>query len=91
MYINKEIIINNKKLNIETGRIAKNASASILAEIDGTVLLVSIVHQESEEKDFLPLKVEYFEKYYASGKIPCNYFKREGKPSEREIIISRLV
>lgn len=91
MYISKEIIINNQKLIIETGKIARNTASSILADMDGTTLLVSVVYQENEGKDFLPLKVEYFEKYYASGKIPCNYFKREGKPSEREILISRLI
>jgi len=91
LYIKKKIILNNKELSIETGRIAKNTTASILANIDGTTLLVTIVHKKSEEKDFLPLKIDYFERYYANGKIPCNYFRREGRPNEREILISRLI
>ncbi len=91
MYINKEFTINEKKLKIETGRVAKNTGASILINYDETVLLTTVVFQENNAKDFFPLKVDYSEKYYASGKIPGNYLKREGKPSDREILIARLV
>jgi len=92
LYIKKEIKLNNNKiLKIETGKIATRTTSSIIAEIDGTVLLIAVVHKECNDTDFFPLRVEYFERFYASGRIPCNYFKREGKPSEREIIIGRLV
>ncbi|HIH2763523.1 MAG TPA: hypothetical protein ACYCDB_01025 [Candidatus Azoamicus sp.] len=91
MYINKEIKIFDKILKIKSGWFAKNTESSILAEIDGTSLLVTIVYSSSKSLDFLPLRVEYFERFYASGKIPCNYLKREGKPSDREILIARLI
>ena len=92
IYIKKSVILSNKKeLTVEIGKIAQKASSSVVIEIDGTVLLVTIVYSENNETDFLPLKVEYLERFYASGRIPCNYFKREGKPSEREILIARLV
>ncbi len=91
MYIKTEIKIHNDILNIEAGKIARNTASSVMLNIDGTTMLVSVVYTIAEEADFLPLKVDYFERFYASGKIPFNYFKREGKPSEREILISRLI
>ncbi|HIH2763207.1 MAG TPA: polyribonucleotide nucleotidyltransferase [Candidatus Azoamicus sp.] len=91
MYINKEIKIFDKILKIKSGWFAKNAESSILAEVDGTVLLVTVVYSFCTSLDFLPLKVEYFERFYAGGRIPFNYLKREGKPSEREILIARLI
>ena len=90
--IKKSITLSNNKIfMVEAGEIAKKASSSVVVEIDGTVLLIAIVYSENNESDFLPLKVEYLERFYASGRIPCNYFKREGRPSEREILIGRLV
>lgn len=91
MYINKDIKIFDKILKIRSGWFAKNAESSLLAEMDGTILLVTVVYITSKSLDFLPLKVEYFERFYASGRIPCNYLKREGKPSEREVLIARLI
>ena len=91
MYINKEIKIFDKILKIRSGWFAKNTESSILAEMDGTILLVAVVYSSAKSLDFLPLKVEYFERFYASGRIPCNYLKREGKPSEREVLIARLI
>lgn len=91
MYTNKKIKIENKYLFIETGKIAKNTLASIFAEQDGTALIATIVHKENKDYDFFPLKVDYLERHYANGKIPGNYLKREGRPSEREILISRLI
>jgi len=81
----------NKNLKVEVGKIATNTASSVMIEIDETVLLIAVVYTENNDSDFLPLKVEYFERFYASGRIPCNYFKREGKPSEREVLIARLV
>lgn len=91
MYINKSIKILDKIFKIKSGWLAKNTASSLLAEIDGTVLLVTVVYSANESSDFLPLKVEYFERFYASGRIPYNYAKREGKSSDREILIGRLI
>lgn len=91
MYINKEIKIFDKVLKIRSGWFAKNTESSILAEMDGTILLATVVYSSGKSVDFLPLKVEYFERFYAGGRIPCNYLKREGKPSEREVLIARLI
>ncbi|HIH2762248.1 MAG TPA: exosome complex component [Candidatus Azoamicus sp.] len=91
MYINKEVKIFDKILKIRSGWFAKNTESSILAEMDGTILLVTIVYSPIKSLDFLPLKVEYFERFYSSCRIPFNYLKREGKPSEREILIARLI
>lgn len=91
MYINKIIQLGNKNLKVEIGKVATNTASSVMVEIDETVLLITVVYAENNDSDFLPLKVEYFERFYAGGRIPCNYFKREGKPSEREVLIARLV
>lgn len=91
MYINKTIKLCDKDLNINIGKIATNTASSVMIELENTVLLITVVYAENNESNFLPLKVEYFERFYAVGKIPCNYFKREGKPSEREILIARLI
>lgn len=91
MYIKTEFKICNSVLNVEIGKIARNTASSVLLDMDGTTLLVTVVYTAADESDFLPLKVDYFERFYASGKIPFNYFKREGKPSEREILIARLI
>lgn len=91
MYIKTDIKLHNYNLNIEIGKIARNTASSIFLDVEGTTLLITIVYAKTEDCDFLPLKVEYFERFYANGKIPFNYFKREGKPSEREILIARLI
>ncbi|HOK23007.1 MAG: polyribonucleotide nucleotidyltransferase [Candidatus Hydrothermia bacterium] len=80
------------KLKVEIGRVANQATSSLLISYGDTVLLVTAVIQESTEKrDFLPLLVEYREQSYAAGKIPGGYFKREGKPTEREILHGRAI
>lgn len=80
------------KLRLETGRLAKQASGAALASCGGTTVLATVVASEEKiEDDFLPLTVNYQEKSFAAGKIPGGYFKREGRPSEKEILTSRLI
>lgn len=81
-----------RKLRLETGRLAKQASGAALATCGGTTVLATVVASEDRiEDDFLPLTINYQEKSYAAGKIPGGYFKREGRPSEKEILTSRLI
>jgi len=80
------------KISIETGRIAKQAAGSTIARIGDTMILATAcAGSESESGDFFPLSVEYVEKTYAAGKIPGGFIKREGKPSEKEILSARIV
>ena len=80
------------KLRLETGRLAKQANGAVLASCGGTTVLATVVASEEKiEDDFLPLTVNYQEKSFAAGKIPGGYFKREGRPSEKEILTSRLI
>lgn len=79
-------------VTMETGRIAKQASAAVMVTMDDTVVLVTVVCEDSATtKDFFPLTVNYQERTYAAGRIPGGYFKREGKPSEKEVLTSRLI
>ena len=89
--IEKEI--NGKILRLETGRVAKRSSGSVVVHYGDTIVLVTAVVSPlvKEEMDFLPLVVDYQEKAYAVGKIPGGFFKREGKPSDEEILSSRLI
>ncbi len=81
-----------KKLRLETERLARQASGAVLASCGGTTVLATVVASEEKiEDDFLPLTINYQEKSYAAGKIPGGYFKREGRPSEKEILTSRLI
>ncbi len=82
-----------EQLILETGRLAKQADGAVLAQYGGTAVLVSVVisKEPKEGIDFLPLTVEYQERTYAAGKIPGGFFKREGRPSEKEILTSRLI
>lgn len=80
------------KLRLETGRLARQANGAVLASCGGTTVLATVVASEEKiEDDFLPLTINYQEKSYAAGKIPGGYFKREGRPSEKEILTSRLI
>ena len=84
--------LGTQSVKIETGLIAKQANASATVEIDGTVILATLVaSSEPNERDFFPLTVNYNEKTYAAGKIPGGFFKREGRPTEKETLISRLI
>ena len=84
--------LGNHELSIETGKIAKQANGSVIVNYADTTLLVTVAcsKQASENRSFFPLSVEYREKFYASGRIPGGFFKREARPSEHEIIASRL-
>jgi polyribonucleotide nucleotidyltransferase len=87
------IEINNRTLSVEIHKIGKQADGSALIRYGDTIMFVSATSKKEakEEKPFLPLIVDYRENTYAAGKIPGGFFKREGRPSEREILISRLI
>jgi len=93
MYKKLEIQFAGRTLALETGRIARQAHGSVLARYGDTMVLATVVSQyESRAQvDFLPLTVDYQEKTFAAGKIPGGFFKREGRPSEKEILTSRLI
>ena len=82
-----------RKLTLETGRMARQADGAVLATYGETTVLATVVaaKQPKEGVDFLPLTVNYQEKFYAAGRIPGGYFKREGRPTEKETLISRLI
>jgi polyribonucleotide nucleotidyltransferase len=82
-----------RKLTLETGRVARQADGAVLATYGETTVLATAVAAKSprEGVDFLPLTVDYQEKYYAAGRIPGGYFKREGRPTEKETLVSRLI
>ena len=83
----------NHQVTLETGEIARQASGAVMVNVDGTVVLVTAVAAKSgrEGQDFFPLTVDYVEKFYAGGRIPGGFFKREGRPTEKETLISRLI
>jgi len=92
--INKvEINWAGKKLILETGRIARQADASVLATYGGTTVMANVVAAKKEKPDidFFPLTVNYQEKFYSVGKIPGGFFKREARPTEKETLICRLI
>ena len=77
---------------IETGQIARQSDGAVLVNIEGTVVLTTVVAKnDGQNRDFFPLTVNYQEKTYAAGKIPGGFFKREGRPAEKETLISRLI
>lgn len=82
-----------QKLILETGKIAKQADGAVIVTYGGTVVLVTacVSNEPTEGSDFLPLSVDYREKTYAAGRIPGGFFKREGRPSESEILTARLI
>ena len=81
------------QVTLETGEIARQAGGAVMVSIDGTVVLVTAVANKSarEGQDFFPLTVDYQEKFYAGGRIPGGFFKREGRQTEKETLISRLI
>ena len=90
--IRKEFQYGDQKVTLETGEVARQASGAVIIDVNGTSLLVTVVgKKEPSSGDFFPLTVNYQEKAYAAGKIPGGFFKREGRPSEQETLISRLI
>jgi polyribonucleotide nucleotidyltransferase len=89
----REIRIGTRMLSLETGKLAKQADGSVVVRSGDTMVLVTAAHASSAREgiDFLPLTVDYREYGYASGRIPGGFFKREGKPSEKEVLTSRLI
>src|SRR5687768_18119605 len=89
----REIQIGSRTITLETGKLAKQADGSVLVRSGDTVVLVTACHAASAREgiDFLPLTVDYRENTYASGRIPGGFFKREGKPPEKEVLTSRLI
>lgn len=92
-YLKESIKLGDKELTVETGRVAKQASGSVVISYGDTMLLVAAVGAVTPREgiDFFPLTVEYRESNYAAGRIPGNYFRREGRPNEKEILTSRLI
>jgi len=91
--VTKSFLWGDKTVVMETGEIARQATGAVLVNIDGTVVLATVVASKKAKsgQDFFPLTVDYIEKTYAAGKIPGNFFKREAKPSELETLTSRLI
>ena len=90
--IKKTFSYGDHTVTLETGAIARQANAAVVVSMGDTVVLVTVVANESGvERDFFPLTVNYQERTYAAGRIPGGYFKREGKPSEKETLTSRLI
>ena len=90
--IRKEFKYGDHLVTMETGEIARQASGSVLINVEGTSLLVAVVgKKEAKGGDFFPLTVNYQEKAYAAGKIPGGFFKREGRPTEKETLTCRLI
>lgn len=87
------VSIGGRDLILETGRMAKQANGAVFAKYEGSAVLATVCCGSSpmESLDFVPLQVEYNEKYYAAGKIPGGFLKREGRPKDKEILVSRLI
>ena len=86
-------LANGQEITIETGKLATQADGSVVVKMGDTMLLATVVSAKEarENVDFLPLSVDYKEKYAATGRFPGGFFKREARPSEYEILIARLV
>jgi polyribonucleotide nucleotidyltransferase len=90
--IRKEFQYGDRLVKLETGEVARQADGAVMIDVDGTTLLVTVVgKKQASGGDFFPLTVNYQEKAYAAGKIPGGFFKREGRPSEKETLTSRLI
>jgi polyribonucleotide nucleotidyltransferase len=92
-YVRESVVVGGKEISIETGKWAKQASGSVVVRMGDTMVLVTAVGAKSarEGLDFLPLTCEYQEKFYAAGKIPGSFFRREGRPAESEVLVARLM
>ena len=91
--ITKSIITGGKEISVETGKLAKQADGSVVLRMGDTMILATVVSSQDAKEgvDFLPLTVDYREKYAAAGRIPGGFFRREARPSEGEILIMRIV
>src|SRR5689334_18317524 len=91
--VTKSFQYGNHQVVLETGEIARQASGAVMVSMDGTVVLVTAVAaaKAKEGQDFFPLTVDYVEKFYSAGRIPGGFFKREGRPTEKETLTSRLI
>ena len=91
--IKKEFQFGDHKVTLETGEVARQADGAVIINMDDTVVLCTVVgsRHAMEGRDFFPLTVDYQEKTYAAGKIPGGFFRREGRPSEKEILVARLI
>ncbi|GHT95427.1 polyribonucleotide nucleotidyltransferase [Betaproteobacteria bacterium] len=91
--VKKTFAYGDHQVTLETGEIARQASGAVLVSMDETVVLVTVVAAKDAKpgQDFFPLTVDYQEKFYAAGRIPGGFFKREGRPSEKETLTSRLI
>jgi polyribonucleotide nucleotidyltransferase len=92
-YLKESIKLGEGELSVETGKVAKQADGSVVIRYGDTMLLVTAVssHTSREGIDFFPLTVEYRESTYSAGRIPGNYFRREGRPNEKEVLTARLI
>ncbi len=92
-YLKESIKVGDKELIVETGKVAKQADGAVVIRFGDTMLLVTAVSARTAKEglDFFPLTVEYRESSYAAGRIPGNYFRREGRPSEKEVLTCRLI
>ena len=92
-YFRKELEWGGKTLILETGKVARQADGAVVASYGDTVVLATVVGAKSAKpgQDFFPLTVNYQEKFYAAGRIPGGFFKREGRPTEKETLVSRLI
>ena len=91
--VTKSFQFGTHQVTLETGEIARQASGAVMVSVDGTVVLVTVVAapKAREGQDFFPLTVDYVEKFYSAGRIPGGFFKREGRPTEKETLTSRLI
>jgi len=91
--IKKSFTYGAHTVTLETGEIARQATGAVMVNMDDTVVLVTVVGMKkaAEGRDFFPLTVDYQERTYSAGKIPGGFFRREGRPSENETLVSRLI
>ena len=91
--VSKTFQYGQHSVTLETGEIARQASGAVMVSVEDTVVLATVVAKKDAKpgQDFFPLTVDYIEKTYAAGKIPGGFFKREGRPSEKETLTSRLI
>src|SRR6188768_1877263 len=92
-YLKESIKLGTKEMIVETGKVAKQADGSVVIQYGDTMLLVAAVSARTAKEglDFFPLTVEYRESSYSAGRIPGNYFRREGRPSEKEVLTCRMI